>query len=107
MRFATTLCLCCSDGYLLYSDPFPTPGHPHDWYSFWKQSLGAPSEAAGRVNRDGSYGRNFKNGTVRFNPPDNREIQVEFDVPFTRQSTREVGTRFSIPPGDGDIFIRN
>lgn len=105
MRMATTLSLCNCDGYVLYSDPYPTPGHPHDWYSFWTQSLGAPVEAAGRINRDGSYGRDFQRGTVLFNPPDNPEVSVIFKSPVIRQSTQEVGTKFSVPPGDGDIFI--
>ncbi len=105
MRFATTLSLCNSDGYVLYADPFPTPGHPHDWYSFWKPTLGAPIESAGRINGDGAYVRNFKNGTVLFNPPDNKLVTLVFEVPVTRQSTQEVGTQFSVPPGDGDIFV--
>lgn len=105
MRMVTTLSLCNSDGYMLYADPFPTPGHPHDWYAFWSKSLGAPVEAAGRINRDGSYGRNFQNGTVLFNPPDNREVSAVFGSPVTRQSTQELGTRFSVPSSDGEIFI--
>jgi len=105
MRFATTLTLCNSDGYLLYSDPFPTPGHPHDWYAFWKQSLGPPSEAAGRVNPDGSYRRIFRNGTVIFNPPGNQEVTLTFKTPVIRQSTGETRAQFSVPPADGDIFI--
>jgi len=105
MRLATTLSLCNSDGYMLYADPFPAPGHPHDWYSFWKPTLGAPIETAGRINSDGAYVRNFKNGTVLFNPPDNKKVRLVFEAPVTSQSTQEVGTQFSVPPGDGDIFI--
>jgi hypothetical protein len=105
MRLVTTLSLCNGDGYVLYSDPFPTPGHPHDWYAFWKPTLGAPVEAAGRINPDGSYGRNFQNGTVIFNPPDNHAVTVEFKTPVTRQSTQEIGTRFTVPDSDGEIFI--
>ncbi len=104
MRMATTLALCNSDGYLLYSAGFPTSGHPHDWYPFWKQSLGAPDEPAGRINPNGSYGRNFQNGTAVFNPPGNQEVNMVFKTPVTRQSNQKVGTLFTIPPGDGEIF---
>lgn len=106
LRFATTLSLCNSDGYVLYADPFPTPGHPHDWYDFWRPSLGPPIEAAGRVNPDGSLGRNFQNGSAVCNPPENPAVSLIFPTPVRRQSTHEVGTRFSVAPGDGEIFVR-
>ena len=105
MRFATTLSLCNSDGYLLYSAGFPTPGHPHDWYPFWKQTLGAPNEPAGMVGPDGVFSRSFQHGIAVFNPPGNREVSMVFKTPVTRQSTQEVGTQFTVPPNDGEIFI--
>jgi hypothetical protein len=90
---------------VLYSDPFPAPGHPHDWYGFWQPTLGAPAEAPGRLNPDGSSGRKFQHGEALCNPPENRAVTVAFPGPVTRQSTGEIGTRFSVLPGDGEIFV--
>lgn len=105
MRLVTTLALCNSNGYVLYSDPYPAPGHPHDWYPFWAPDLGRPVGIAGRVEANGAYSRKFEHGTVWFNPPGNQAIAVEFAAPVRRQSSGEEGRRFAIPAGDGDIFI--
>jgi hypothetical protein len=105
MRMITTLSLCNCDGYVLYGDPSPTPGHPHDWYTFWQPTLGTATEAPGRINADGSYARTFQHGTAVFNPPGNLEVHVVFKTPVTRQSTQAVGTEFGVPAGDGEIFI--
>jgi hypothetical protein len=105
MRMVTTLSLCNSDGYVLYSDPYPTPGHPHDWYDFWNPVLGRPVGSVGQLAPDGAYTRKFQNGTVWFNPPGHGPVTVEFPDPVIRQSSGERGRRFVVPGGDGDIFV--
>lgn len=104
MRFATTLALCNSNGYVLYSEPYPAPGHPHDWYDFWKPTLGRPIQSAGHAAPNGAYVRTFEHGMVWCNPPDHGPIGVEFPTAVVRRSTGESGTRFVIAAGDGDIF---
>jgi len=69
-------------------------------------SCGAPVEAAERVNAAGSFSRDFRNGSAIFDPPGNSPVSVAFKAPVTRRSTGEVGRRFVVPAGDGDIFIR-
>jgi hypothetical protein len=102
MRMVTTLSLCNSDGYALYS---PAPGHAHDWYAFWTPDLGRPIGIIGRVDPNKAYSRKFEHGTVWFNPPGNAAITVEFPGPVIRKSTGERGVRFVVPAGDGDIFL--
>ena len=50
MRTVTTLSLCLSGGYCLFSDPndLSTPDHLHRWYPFWNKSLGKPTGKSGR-----------------------------------------------------------
>jgi len=102
MRMVTTLALCNSNGYVLYS---PAPGHAHDWYAFWTPDLGRPIGVIGRVEPNHAYSRKFEHGTVWFNPPGNGAITVEFPGAMIRKSTGERGERFVIPAGDGDIFL--
>lgn len=69
MRAVTTLSLTQSDGYTLFSDPnsLPTPDHLHDWYPFWNKGLGRAT-AKGARQKDGSWRREFEQGTVIYNP---------------------------------------
>ena len=107
MRATTTLALTLSDGYCLFSDPnpLPTPDHLHDWYPFWDCELGKPTEK-GRSIRDGSVQRRFTNGLVVHNPPGNRQVDIVFDQLSKAVSTGALGKRFTVSPGDGDIFLR-
>jgi hypothetical protein len=106
MRATTTLALTLSDGYCLFSDPnpLPTPDHLHDWYEFWNKSLGRP-KAPGVKMDDGSFQREFNRGTAVYNPLANKLITVTFDKPRTRASTRQEARSFTVPPGDGDLFL--
>lgn len=107
MRATTTLALTMSDGYCLFSDPnpLPTPDHLHDWYPFWDCELGKPLEK-GRSMRDGSFQRRFTNGLVVHNPPGNRQVDIVFDRLSKAVSTGALNKRFTVSPGDGDIFLR-
>ena len=107
MRATTTLALTMSDGYCLFSDPnpLPTPDHLHDWYPFWDCELGKPLEK-GRNIQDGTFHRRFTNGLVVHNPPGNRQVDIVFDQLSKAASTGALGKRFTVSPGDGDIFLR-
>lgn len=107
MRATTTLALTLSDGYCLFSDPnsLPTPDHRHDWYEFWDQNLGRP-KTAGVVQPDGHVVREFAGGTAVYNPLGNNPVTVQLATAHRQASTGRSGTRFVVPAGDGDIFLR-
>jgi hypothetical protein len=106
MRATTTLALTMSDGYCLFSDPnpLPTPDHSHNWYPFWNRSLGKPTEK-GRSLPDGSFQRRFTNGLAVYNPPGNKSVNIQLPKPHTAVSTGTAGKRFTLPSGDGDIYL--
>ena len=107
MRATTALSLTLSDGYCLFSDPndLPAPDHLHDWYAFWNKSLGRP-KAPGEKRADGSYLREFDNGTVIYNPMGNPRAPVRFEGPRRSLATGETRSDFVVDPLDGDIFLR-
>jgi len=107
MRATTTLAMTLSDGYCLFSDPnsLPTPDHRHDWYEFWDQNLGR-SKTAGVVQPDGHVVREFTGGTAVYNPLGNKPVTVQLATAHRQASTGRSGTRFVVPAGDGDIFLR-
>ena len=106
MRATTTLVLTMSDGYCLFSDPnpLPTPDHLHDWYPFWDCKLGKPTEK-GRNLPDGSFQRRFTNGLAVYNPPGNKPVTIQFSRSRLAASTGTAGKRFTLPSGDGDIYL--
>ncbi len=107
MRSVTTLALTQSDGCCLFSDPndLPTADHLHDWYAFWDKGLGLPLKP-GVKRVDGAWERGFTNGVVIYNPPGGVPVNVQLASPQRSRATGRVGTEFTIPSGDGDIFIR-
>jgi hypothetical protein len=107
MRATTTLSLTVSDGYCLFSDPnpLPTPDHLHDWYGFWDRSLGRP-RAKGERKPDGSVQREFDRGLAVYNPPGNKSVIVDFKTPHTAVSSRTTAMTFTLPAGDGDLFLK-
>lgn len=107
MRATTTLCLTLSDGYCLFSDPnpLPTPDHLHDWYGFWDRSLGRP-QAKGDRKLDGSIQRKFDRGLAVYNPPGNKPVTIDFMTPHTAASSRKTAMTFTVPAGDGDLFLK-
>lgn len=106
MRATTTLSLTLSDGYCLFSDPnpLPTPDHLHDWYEFWDRSLGRP-KAKGIRKKDGSIQREFDQGLAVYNPLGNKPVTVEFSTPHKAIASKTTAVTFTIPPGDGDLFL--
>ena len=106
MRATTTMVLTMSDGYCLFSDPnpLPTPDHLHDWYDFWTRSLGK-ANGKGEKLADGSWRREFEHGTAVYNPAGNEAVTVKFSEARRRASTKEVSTQFTVPAGDGEIFL--
>lgn len=107
MRAVTALSLTHSDGYCLFSDPnpLPTPDHLHNWYAFWDKGLGRPV-AEGAKRPDGATQRAFDEGTVLYNPMGNRPIEVTFDTPHTSRATGQRSKVHTLPPCDGDIYLR-
>ncbi len=108
MRATTTLALTHSDGYCLFGDPnpLPTPDHLHDWYPFWRRSLGRP-KAKGRKRDDGAWQREFDKGTAVYNPMGNAKATVVFATPYRSLRTGKVGRTHELPACDGDIYLRN
>ena len=107
MRATTTLSLTLSDGYCLFSDPnpLPTPDHLHDWYRFWGRSLGRP-KVKGERKLDGSIQRKFDRGLAVYNPPGNKPVTIDFTTPHTAASSRKTAMTFTVPAGDGDLFLK-
>jgi hypothetical protein len=106
MRATTTLVLTHSDGYALFADPngLPTADHLHNWYPFWDKTLGRP--VGGRTRRqDGAFEREFEQGTVVYNPIDNRPIEVTFDAPRRSAVSGQVASSFVLDSFDGDLFL--
>lgn len=107
MRAATTLALTLSNGYALFSDPnpLPTPDHLHNWYPFWNKTLGRPA-ARGARQMDGTIRREFENGAAVYNPMGNTAREVTFPAPRRSLATGKVSRTHTVPPADGDIFLK-
>ncbi len=111
MRNTTALSLVFSNGYVLFSDPdkLPTPDHLHDWYPFWNKSLGRPVGPFATLDQpdlSGAYTRRFENGNVVFNPPANPSVTINFQEPRRSAATNTMGRSFTVPAGDGDLFLK-
>jgi hypothetical protein len=107
MRATTTLSLTLSDGYCLFSDPnpLPTPDHLHDWYPFWDKTLGQPLGNGSKYS-DGSWRREFKDGTAIYNPAGNSDVKVRFLENRLCRSTGKIAREFLVASCDGDLFLR-
>jgi hypothetical protein len=107
MRATMTLMMTQSDGYSIYY-PDNSPifnDHWHPWYDFYEINVGAPL-APGTLETDGTWRREFKNGTAIYNPATNgKEVTVVFTGNMVRKSNGVKGNTFTIPFYDGDIFI--
>ncbi len=106
MRATTCLALTHSRAYCLFADPndLPTPDHLHNWYPFWSERIGHPTER-GHKRADGSWLRRFETGTAVYNPPANSPVSVRFRRPHRSLATGTIGTHHKVPAWDGDIFI--
>jgi len=107
MRLFTTLGLTHSDGYVLFGDDNAQPvgDHLHNWYTFWDADLGRPL-SPGKQQDDGSFRREFTNGTAVYNPPGNAQVTVVFDKPRKSAATTAAARRHTVAPGDGDLFLK-
>ena len=113
LRLISTLTLCLSDGYCLFSDPnpLPTPDHLHRWYDFWNKSLGRPLERgtplgmADKAHPLGWY-RDFDKGRVVCVLPDAKAFEIQLDAPHRSAATGKVARTHTVPPGDGDLLLR-
>jgi hypothetical protein len=107
MRATTSLALTHSDGYCLFSDPndLPSPDHRHRWYDFWDRGLGRPA-GKGKRQPDGMWLREFDRGAAAYNPLGNTPARVVFDEERTSRATGRRARDHTVPPGDGDIFLR-
>lgn len=107
MRATTTLALTHSDGYCLFSDPNPLPtgDHRHNWYPFWNKSLGRPLGKGERLH-DGTWRREFDNGTAVYNPMGNPSASVVFAEPRTSLATGTTAAKHQLDSPDGDIYLK-
>lgn len=107
MRMVTALGLTHSNGYVLFGDDNaqPSPDHLHNWYGFWDADLGKPL-SAGREWEDGTVRREFSNGTVIYNPPENGTVIVRFNELRQSAATSTVAREHSVAAADGDIFLK-
>lgn len=107
MRATTTLALTHSDGYCLFSDPNPllTPDHLHNWYTFWDRTLGR-AVAVGQEQPDGSWWREFENGTAVYNPMGNGPVSVAFPDQRMSVTTKETATEHQLQSPDGGIYLK-
>jgi len=116
MRLTTALGLVFSNGYVLFGDPDGYPGgdHNHDIYlPLWSSALGrhplgyplGPPVPLDAAQADGSFRRDFTEGTVVLNPPGGSVVSVTFPSKRLSLGANTVGTTFSIQPADGDAFV--
>ena len=107
MRATTALALTHSDGYCLFSDPNPLPtgDHRHNWYPFWDKSLGRPF-AKGQEQPDGTWLREFDNGTVVYNPMGNEPVAVVFSETRICVATGETTAEHQLQSPGGGIYLR-
>ena len=107
MREVTTLALTLSDGYALYADRNQHKiDHAHDWYPFWRASLGRPKQPPRTADGAAPYRREFEHGTALFNPPEAAPATVSFPDERTSAATGRRGRVFTVAPADGDLFLR-
>lgn len=103
MRFPLALSLIFSDGYFLFGDRL----HQHVWHSIWIKNLGKPlGPSVALPEIDGTYRREFENGTVVLNPPSNPTVSLQFNEPRTRASSETKSSNQLLQAGDGDLFMR-
>ena len=107
MREVTTLSLTLSDGYALYADRNQHKvDHAHDWYPFWRATLGAAKEPPRRADGAGPIRREFEHGTAVFNPPEGAPAELKFNEERVSAATGQHGRAFTVAPADGDLFLR-
>jgi hypothetical protein len=111
MRATTTFVMTHSDGFALFGDPDNngrTQDHEHDWYAFWNANVGRPLGRGDRSD-DGSWRREFQNGTVISNALGDQPISVSFPHVRVRASDDKIimaGQKCTVNARDGEIFLK-
>lgn len=104
MRLASTLVLTNSEGYFLFGNGL----HAHLLHDFTAKGLGFPTQRVGQArHQNGVMSRDFERGTVYCNPPGAPRLTVSFPEARTSRATGRRERQHFIPPGDGDIFMRD
>ena len=107
MREVTTLALTLSDGYALFADSNQhKTDHAHEWYPFWRASLGRPTQPPRKAGAAAPYAREFEHGAAVFNPPEAAPATIKFGEDRISAATGRRGRVFTLPPADGDLFLR-
>ncbi|MGQ9610671.1 MAG: putative glycoside hydrolase [bacterium] len=103
MRFglATTL---MGNGYFAYDLHTRWRGQRW-WYQEYDAPLGFPKGSC-NLQRDGTWRRDFDNGTVIVNPTV-LDSQVQFEHNYLDISSGKIGSSFIVPSYDGRIFIKS
>jgi hypothetical protein len=95
--------LIVGEFYYLFSD---STSHQHDWYPEYDVRIGLPRGAGRRVSAH-VWERDYDKARVVMNLPDaTQPYQITLDEPARDSFTGETGTRFTIPPGNGRILVR-
>jgi len=103
LRFPLALSLVFSNGYFLFGDDL----HNHVWHPMWSANLGkAVTAVSVAANANGTFSRDYENGTVILNPPQGSVVTLSFDSPRLRASTGETASQFVLQPNDGDFFLQ-
>jgi hypothetical protein len=111
MRATTTMVMTHSDGYALFADPDnngKSQDHAHNWYQFWNADVGRPL-GGGTARGDGSFERQFQNGTVLSNATGNEKVSIRFAEDRRRASSGELvraGETADVGAHDGEIFLK-
>lgn len=104
MRAGFTAVLTHSNGfYAYYPDDNVFFEHYQHWYPFWAAELGQPLGDYRTV--DGASVRDFTAGTAVFNPYGNKPVTITLPKPHKSMATGMMGTTFTVPAYDGDIFV--
>ena len=56
-------------------------------------------------NLCGAFTNRFEPGDVVFNPPSNHQVTAAFSEPRRSAATGTVTRSFTVPAGDGDLFL--
>lgn len=96
--------LVLGDCYYLFSD---STSHQHDWYPEYDVKIGPPSGEARQIN-DHVWQRQYDEALVVVNLPGaDQPYELVLGQPARDTLTGETASRFSVPPGDGRILLRN
>lgn len=109
MRAGVAVHYCFTNGYYaFYPQTFRDvymAEHMHIYDDFFNAYLGAYTPGAPTM-QDGAYRKEWENGTVIFNPPNNPTVTLTFAEPRRSQASGTVATTHTVPGFDGDVFLK-